>query len=81
MIKKKREGGDENREVIRAGHFRPCGSWYEFWPFFLKKKKIYIYIYIYKLYLFTLVASHGMEDLSSLTRDQTCAPCSGNMES
>ena len=30
------------------------------------------------VYLFVL---HGMQDLSSLTRDQTCTPCSGSTES
>ena len=30
---------------------------------------------------FFLAMLHSMQDLSSLTRDRTCAPCSGSMES
>ena len=30
---------------------------------------------------FLFAALQGMQDLSSLTRDQTCAPCSGSVES
>ena len=34
------------------------------------------------MYLFFFLAAQcGMQDLSSLTRDQTHAPCMGNMES
>ena len=43
--------------------------------FFKKKNLIFLFIYL-------LVAMlSGMQDLSSLTRDQTCDPCTGNMES
>ena len=43
--------------------------------FFKKKKHLNFSVYL-------LVAMlSGMQDLSSLTRDQTCDPCTGNMES
>ena len=40
--------------------------------FFLKKNYLSIIIFLATL--------HGMQDLSSLTRDRTCAPCTGSME-
>ena len=40
---------------------------------------IYIYIYIY-IYV-NLAVPWGMQDLSSLNRDWTCAPCIGSMVS
>ena len=30
-----------------------------------------------RFFFFFLPAPHGMQDLNSLTRDQTCTPCSG----
>ena len=51
---------------------------------------IYIYIYVYVcmcvciyIYIYVSLAAtpHGMWDLRSLTRDQTCAPCIGSVES
>ena len=38
-------------------------------------------IIIIILIIIYLTAPHGMWDSSSLTRDQTCAPCIGNVES
>jgi len=36
----------------------------------------------YFIYFFNLLAmSHGLQDLSSLTRDETHAPCIGSLES
>ena len=32
-------------------------------------------------FLFVLAALHGLQDLSSHTRDQTCASCNGSSES
>ena len=32
-------------------------------------------------YLLFLATLHGLQDLSSLTRDRTCAPCSGSVKS
>ena len=38
-------------------------------------------VFAFFLFFKFLATSHGMWDLSSLTRDQTCAPCSGSAES
>ena len=38
-------------------------------------------LFFFFFLFFFLATPHGMWDLSSLTRDQTCAPCSGSTES
>ena len=44
------------------------------------RKYVQYYYYYYSL-LFFLATPGGMQDLSSPTRDQTCAPCNGSMDS
>ena len=39
------------------------------------------YFFILLLFIYLLAAAHSLQDLSSLTRDQTHAPCSGRAES
>ena len=49
---------------------------------FLKKVICCIFIFIqFKKFSFSFFWPHGMWDLVSPTRDQTCAPCIGSMES
>ena len=36
---------------------------------------------VFSYFLYSLAVPHGLQDLSSLTRDRTCAPCSGSAES
>ena len=41
----------------------------------------FIYFFVWFLGFFFFSMTHGMWDLSSPTRDQTCAPCNGTVES
>ena len=40
-----------------------------------------VFVYLLILELFFFFWPRGTQDLSSLTRDGTCTPCSGSMES
>ena len=48
---------------------------------FLTSLKSNLMLLLFFMSFFFLAAHHGMRDLSSPTRDQTCTPCSGSMES
>ena len=61
---------------IRAMFVQYCEYTKCYWTVHLKKKK-----QLGCLYFYFLAKIWGMWDLNSLTRDWTCAPCSGSMES
>ena len=71
---------------IQVGHLRSqalplCLHKLGWMPSFHSSIISYTYFFFLLKNFFVLTLPHNRLDLSSLTRDRTCAPCSGSMES